>query len=225
MRNLNAGGTVRNEWELMNMHLQTAGMKALMTAIVVLLTILGAIATWGCESTEPAGTREEDEDARGEDGAEEDTVSVTLYFRYNADGREWLVREQRSVPASGDPHLSAMRELIAGPSPGGQLSAVLPNSVEVLDIGVENGTCTVNVSKEILSDANQVGVSASGEGLALAAIANTLTEFGDVSKVKLLVEGMQSGMIEGRFVEDFWGHMGLPEYLERNEDLIYETPS
>ena len=30
------------------------------------------------------------------------------------------------------------------------------------------------------------------------------------------IEGKQSGMVDGLFIEDFWGHVGLPEYLERD---------
>jgi len=195
----------------------------LLAFTILLLAILAVYGAWGCTRSEPAEPQEEQEvggDAGGV--AEGQQTTVTLYFRYNTDTQELLAPEERTV--SGDPYLRAMQELIAGPAPDSQLFPVLPDTVKVLDIGVEGGVCTVNVSKEILTDANQVGVSASGEGLALAAIANTLTQFADVERVKLLVEGVQSGMIEGRFVEDFWGHMGLPEYLERNEDLIYRPP-
>jgi spore germination protein GerM len=117
-----------------------------------------------------------------------------------------------------------MEQLIKGPAEGTQLYPVLPTTVKVLDIDVADGICTVNVSKEILTDANQLGVSGSSEKLALAAIADTLTEFADVDRVALFIEGLQSGMIEGRFVEDFWGHMGLPTFLERNEEVIYQGP-
>jgi germination protein M len=206
------------------MEVWITGKRSIWVSIVVLLMIFAALAAWGCNKAEPAKPQEQEETAGGgEEATGEKQATITLYFRYNEDTQEWLAPEERTV--SGDPYLGAMQELIAGPAPGSQLHAVLPHTVKVLDIGVENGICTVNVSKEILTDANQVGVSASGEALALAAIANTLTEFNEVDKVKLLVEGVQSGMVEGRFVEDFWGHMGLPEYLERNEDLVFKPSS
>jgi germination protein M len=206
------------------MEVWITGKRSIWVSIVVLLMIFAALTAWGCNKAEPAKPQEQEETAGGgEEATGEKQATITLYFRYNEDTQEWLAPEERTV--SGDPYLGAMQELIAGPAPGSQLHAVLPHTVKVLDIGVENGICTVNVSKEILTDANQVGVSASGEALALAAIANTLTEFNEVDKVKLLVEGVQSGMVEGRFVEDFWGHMGLPEYLERNEDLVFKPSS
>jgi len=198
--------------------------KALWVLALSLLLLLAAFTAWSCAKTEPAGSRQE-ENAEQEEGKEdkEETVTLTLYFRYNAGAREQLAPQQRTVSGVTDPYRAAMEELIEGPTPDSQLYPVLPDTVKVLGIEVADGVCTVNVSKEILTDANQVGVSASGEELALSAIADTLTEFAEVSRVKLLIEGAQSGMVEGRFVEDFWGHMGLPEYLERNEDLIFPT--
>ena len=206
------------------MEARNARKWALQVLVILLLATLAVSGAWGCARSEPVEPQEKEEAGEdAEEAAEEEQTTVALYFRYDADTQGWLAPEERTV--SGDPLLRAMQELIAGPAPDSQLQPVLPDTVQVLDIGVEDGICTVNVSKEILTDANQVGVSASGEGLALAAIADTLTQFAEVDKVKLLVEGVQSGTIEGRFVEDFWGHMGLPEYLERNEDLIYEPPS
>ncbi len=210
----------------MGVKTRAAGISLIFAVSVLLL--LAVFAAWGCDRSQPPvdGEQEErvEEDAQEENGVGD--YDLTLYFRYGADTRELLAPQERTVTGVADPYRAAMEELIAGPAPGSQLSPVLPDTVKVLDIEVADGTATVNVSKEILTDANQVGVSAEGEGLALSAIANTLTEFAEVSRVKLLVEGMQSGMVEGRFVEDFWGHTGLPEYLERNEDIIFrETPS
>ncbi|MDD3718449.1 MAG: GerMN domain-containing protein [Actinomycetota bacterium] len=205
--------------------------KGRVTAVVAisllcLLLLAGAIAASGCEKTTTAPPQEQEGAGKesGENGAEEATT-VTLYFRRSVESQEWLSPERRTLSGASDPYRAAMELLIQGPEAGSQLHPVLPDSVKVIDIAVADGVCTVDFSAEILTDANQVGVSASGEGLALAAIANTLTEFEGVASVKLLVEGVQSGMVEGRFVEDFWGHVGLPEYLERSEGVIYTGPA
>jgi spore germination protein GerM len=210
----------------MEMYFKRKGMAVVAISLLSLLLLSTALMVWGCGQTKPAEPPEQEQAGPdGGGGAKEETVTVTLYFRRSVETQEWLSPEQRTVTGVSDPYRAAMEQLIVGPTPGTQLYAVLPDTVKVLDIEVADGVCTVDVSAEILTDANQVGVSASGEGLALSAIANTLTEFEGVARVKLLVEGMQSGMVEGRFVEDFWGHVGLPEYLERNEDLIYKPPS
>lgn len=202
---------------------KTSSARILWISICSMLLLLAALSAWGCGKSEPPrdGGTEEGTEEEVEDDAGEGTYDLTLYFRYSGDTREWLAPEERTALGVKDPYRAAMEELIKGPAPDSQLHPVLPNTVKVLGIEVADGIATVNVSKEILTDANQVGVSAAGEGLALSAVANTITEFDGVSMVKLLIEGMQSGMVEGRFVEDFWGHVGLPEYLERNEDVIF----
>jgi spore germination protein GerM len=205
------------------MHSRTVRAAASLSVLLSMLLIFGLCA-WGCRKVESTEPQEQEETEKGDGETTEEPVTVTLYFRRTVDTKDWLCPAQTTVIGASDPYLTAMEQLIKGPAEGTQLYPVLPNTVRVLDIDVADGICTVNVSKEILTDANQVGVSASGEGLALAAIANTLTEFEDVDKVALFVEGLQSGMLEGRFVEDFWGHMGLPEFLERNEEIIYQEP-
>ncbi|MEW6554404.1 MAG: GerMN domain-containing protein [Actinomycetota bacterium] len=198
--------------------------RAAMLAALLSLFLLSGLCVWGCDKVEPPAAPEEEETAADGGGTSGDSVTVTLYFRRPSGNQDWLYPTQTTVIGATDPYLTAMEQLIKGPAEGTQLYPVLPDTVKVLDIDVAGGICTVNVSKEILTDANQVGVSASGEGLALAAIADTLTEFEDVDRVALFIEGLQSGMIEGRFVEDFWGHMGLPAFLERNEEVIYSGP-
>jgi germination protein M len=128
-----------------------------------------------------------------------------------------LSLEKRTVPYTQAVARAAMEELFKGPAAGSSLKAIFPSTVKVLDVSIADGVCTVDVSKEILTDkAAQGGAGAEVEALALDSIANTLTEFSSIQKVKLLIEGAQSGMVDGFFIEDFWGHVGLPEYLERD---------
>lgn len=202
---------------------KTPSARIIWIALCSLLLCIAALPALGCGKSEPPGDggTEEENGVEVEGDGSTATYDLVLYFRYGGDTQEWLAPEERTVSGVEDPYLAAMEELIRGPGPDSQLEPVLPHTVKVLGVEVADGVAVVDVSKEILTDANEVGVSAVGESLALAAIADTLTEFDGVSRVKLLIEGMQSGMVEGRFVEDFWGHMGLPEYLERNEDVIF----
>jgi hypothetical protein len=206
--------------ELIQMYLNRKGLGILLISILSVLLLSTAVWVWGCGDDEPVEPVDGERDGDGEviDG---ETVTLTLFFAYSADAQEWLVPEERKMSGVTDPCRAAMEELIKGPAQGSELFPVLPDTVEVLDVAVADGVCTVNVSMEILTDADQVGAGASGEMLALSAIANTLTSLDGVNRVKLLIEGMQSGMLEGRLVEDFWGHVGLPEFLERNEGIIY----
>ncbi len=202
------------------MRIKWKDMALVSIAMLSLLLVTTSLSVWGCRQVEPSVPQDEGSVEETEEEPVEREETITLYFRNGVENQESLVPEQRTVANVTDPLRAAMEELIKGPSPGTQSRAVLPDTVRVLDIGVADGVCTVNVSLEILTDANQVGLSTSSEVLAFAAIANTLTEFEGVNRVRLLVEGRQSGMLEGRYVEDFWGHTGLPEYLERDESKI-----
>ncbi len=200
---------------------------ALPAASLLLAVLLAAV---GCGSSgkvsEPA------EEGRGETAAQEEIgmeaaereklpVTLKLYFLTESDGDLFLGVEEREVPYTKAVARAAMEELIKGPSAGSGLRGALPPTVRVLGVSVQDGVCAVDVSKEIITDKPPGGgAGAQVEALALASIANTLTEFPTVQRVRLLVEGRQSGIIDGRYIEDFWGHVGLPEFLERDPGVI-----
>jgi len=205
--------------------------KRASTAVAMLLAaLLAAAFAWGCDSSvKKAGTEdgaaadgaEADGGQQADGGVEQGPVTLTLYFLAQTPTDFYLQAEERTVPYTQAVARAALEELFKGPSPGSGLKAIFPDTVKVLDVSVSDGICTVNVSKEIITDrAASGGAGAAVEALALASIANTLTEFPTVNKVKLLVEGKQSGVVDGMHIEDFWGHVGLPEYLERNISLV-----
>lgn len=151
-------------------------------------------------------------------------VTLTLYFMGSTPTSFYLVPEKRTIPYTQTVARAAVEELIKGPAAGSSLTAILPDTVKVLDISIADGVCTLNLSKEILTDkAKAGGAGAEVEGLALASIADTLTEFPTIQKVKLLIEGKQSGVVDDFHIEDFWGHVGLDEYLQRNMSVV-KTP-
>jgi len=75
-------------------------------------------------------------------------------------------------------------------------------------MNLEDGLCTVDLSKDFVD--NHSGGSA-GELMTLGSIVNTLTEFPEIDRVQILVEG-QAG--------ETLGNMLLDEPLYRFEDLI-----
>ncbi len=153
----------------------------------------------------------------------QEPVTLTLYFMGSTPTSFYLVPEKRTIPYTQAVARAAVEELIKGPAAGSSLTAILPDTVKVLDVSVSDGVCTLNLSKEILTDkAKAGGAGAEVEGLALASIADTLTEFPAIQKVKLEIEGKQSGVVDGFHVEDFWGHVGLDEYLQRNMSVVKE---
>lgn len=214
--------------ELKVMGKGTVGTRLYLIAFLCFL-LAAAFLAWGCTKTDSGEVKEGEQETQQEQQEQqeirpEETVTLILYFKMSTEIEEYLAPEERTVTTS-DAARSAMEELIKGPGPDFGLAPVLPNTVRVLDIGVEDGLCTVNVSREIITDSSQLGYGARGEVLALAAIADTLTEIEGIDRVKLLVEGAQSGMAGDRYIEDFWGHVGLPEILERDESVIYTGPA
>ena len=151
-------------------------------------------------------------------GEKQETQVVGVYFAIWS-GNPSLVRVDRQVP-KGDAAVSAkgaLEALIAGPTADERsrgLTPVLPKSTRVLSTKLEGTTLTVDFSKEIITRASQeVAVSGTGEALALKAIEQTVANFSGITRVKLLIEGKSRGQVDGRIIEDFWGHIGLPEYL------------
>jgi hypothetical protein len=183
-------------------------------AFLVAVLTLGVFLLTGCMGEKGTISRS------GQEGeASEPKVTITLYFSRWTETEAYLVAEEREVAVQENLPLVALQELIKGPVTG-DLNPTLPSTTKVLSLEIENGLCAVNFSKEILFDAYQVGPSSTGEALALGSIANTLTEFPQIQEVKILIEGMSEGEIDGRLVQDFWGHVGIYESLTRDESII-----
>ncbi|MFZ5768192.1 MAG: GerMN domain-containing protein [Bacillota bacterium] len=124
----------------------------------------------------------------------------------------------RSLPVSPEEGpRAALEALIAGPTAFEERQGyrpVLPPSITVLAVSVQDDAATVDFSREIITRSGDVGGGSLAESLALHAIYLTLAQFPGVERVKVLVEGQSEGMVDGRPIRDFWGHLGLPEYLE-----------
>ena len=183
-------------------------------ALVATLAMLGTVWLTGCT----AGGRESGPTTQPPllepPPGPESQVPVVLFFAH--EGK--LVSTLRSITAREDAApAAAMAALIAGPTPAeveGGLTAVLPPSTRVIGVKVEGNVATVDLSREVITAAPEVRGGSTAEALALQATYLTMVQFPGVEKVKLLIEGRAKGSIGGQNIEDFWGHVGLPEYLE-----------
>ena len=104
--------------------------------------------------------------------------------------------------------------------PMSNLYPTIPSNVKVNSVKISDGTAVVDFSREIITNINEIPHSSTTETLAVYSIVNTLTEFEEIEKVKITVEGRDSGQIDGQYIEDFWGHIGIYEEFTRNEDII-----
>jgi len=148
------------------------------------------------------------------------TRIVSLYFAYDTGTEAKLAEESREITADENIYQSCIEELIKGPETS-ELYPTIPSNVRVNSVNVSDSTATVDFSKEIITNFEEIPHSSTTELLAIYSIVNTLTEFEGIEKVKITIEGKDTGEIEGLYIEDFWGHVGIYEEFERNEDIIY----
>ncbi len=143
---------------------------------------------------------------------------ISLYFAKEIENSFYLVEESRH--ASTDRiYKNSIQELIKGPKQE-SLVATLPETAKVNYVNIENHTAVVDFSEEIITG-QSIPHSSTTENLAIYSIVNTLTQFEEVEEVKITVNGKDSGTIDGMAIEDFWGHIGIAQKFERNEEIIY----
>jgi len=147
------------------------------------------------------------------------TRSVSLYFAAYTDTEAYLVKETREISVSKEFYKSVLEELIKGPE-SSELYPVVPSNVKVNSVKISDSTATVDFSKEIITNFEEIPHSSTTEVLAIFSIVNTLTGFEEIDKVKITIEGKDSGQIDGLYLEDFWGHVGIYEEFTRNETII-----
>ncbi|MFO8060070.1 MAG: GerMN domain-containing protein [Bacillota bacterium] len=138
----------------------------------------------------------------------EGDARVVIHFGLSTTTEILTVPVLRTAGETADLKQVALAELIAGPDPEGPLSPILPPETELLSLEVSDGLATVDFTSHI----RQYAAGSAGESLVIAGIVNTLTEFPDVDRVQILVEG-ESGVSLG-------GHFTLEEPLERFSGMI-----
>jgi len=149
-------------------------------------------------------------------------ATVILYFAKYEDTFNYLVPETREVIKDDDLYKTVLEEIIRGPQDE-QLYPTLPSSVKVNSVKIEDGVAIADFSKELLTDTSEIPHSSSTEVLAVFSIVDTLTEFDEIQKVRITIEGKQDGQIDGLYIEDFWGHIGIYEDFSRNEDILEKS--
>ena len=146
-------------------------------------------------------------------------VEVKLYFAQYEDNQAFLQPEIRSITADDKLYKSIVEELVRGPE-SEQLYPTLPSNTVVYSVITDDGLAIADFSKELITEFEEIPHSSTTEILAIYSIVNTLTEFDEIERVRITIEGRQSGEIDGLFIEDFWGHVGIYEDFTRNEDVM-----
>ncbi len=141
-----------------------------------------------------------------DDFATNDWVTISVYFG-GSDGR-YLVRETRScdLPEEALPAY-VLRQLFSGPQ-SAEAKAVLPAGTTLLQVQVNQGVCTINLSEQFVSKAPEDHLQAR---LIVFSVVNTLTELPQVECVRFLCSGRTLGD---------YGGLDLSEALFREEAAL-----
>ena len=149
--------------------------------------------------------------------------TVTLYFTSLEDNQAYLVKETREVKNPEEIiYKTIIEELIKGPVSQDLYPTIPPDSV-VNSVKLSNGLATVDFDLRIITNYEDIPHSSTTETMAIYSIVNTLTEFEEIEMVKITIEGKDSGEVDGIYIEDFWGHIGIYENFYRNTEIIKDN--
>lgn len=185
--------------------------------LVALILLAAVLITAGCGSTSPSNgtfSSKTNTQTTGPVQGENQTVvngvqpsmNVTVYHA-TADAM-YLVAESHKIPKSDTPAKAALELLLTEPK-NKELSRVLPDSTKVRIVVIKDHIAYADFDQKLIK--NSKGGSAT-ERLIVGAIVNTLTEFPEIHKVQILVEG--------KVVDTLNGHMDVSEPLSRSENII-----
>lgn len=135
------------------------------------------------------------------------STAVKLYF-CDQDGQ--LRVEMRHIAGRHYLPEAALQELLRGPETS-ELLATLPEGTKLRSLVIENGLARVDFSTELQTE--HWGGSLA-EMITVYSITNTLTQFPEVERVQILIEGEE--------VVSLAGHLDLTEPLGANFDLVKE---
>lgn len=189
----------------------------LKSILVLALTLLCAMVLAGCDEQKQgeAGSKtvvssssssSSSSRSSSQSGSKDQLVNIKVYYPdENATG---LVAVEKSIKDTDNKYQAAVEALMAGTEKKG-LANVFPKKAKLLQVTVSGKVAKVNFSRELQK--NFVGGS-TGEEMLVGSVVNTLTEFPEIQKVQILVDGQE--------VETLSGHMDLSQPLPRMTELL-----
>jgi hypothetical protein len=144
--------------------------------------------------TEAAPTPAPSEDAIPIEGSGR-TLPIQLWYVQNVRGESKLRLHWVELPAVAAIGRAALEALIAGVPDDApkNTGTIVPEDTELLDLSIKNSVATVNLSR----DFEDTGMGTAADGLQIAQVVYTLTQFPSVKKVHFLIDGEEVVMIGG----------------------------
>lgn len=184
--------------------------------LAIVLTVLCVAMLAGCDEQGKAGsgssqavTSESSSSSAASSAAGQKaaTMDISVYYPdVNATG---LVAVTKTVKAQeADKYQAAVEALLAG-TDDKKLTAVFPKKAKLRKVSVSGGVAKVDFDKNLIS--GFVGGS-TGEEMLVGSLVNTMTEFPEIKKVQILVEGKE--------IDSLSGHLDLSRPVERMPELI-----
>jgi len=184
--------------------------------VVVSILLLMTVILGGCDKTAPQSpvvpdVQSENPQPTVVEGDKpitpgQDTTTMTVYYATKDAAN--VMAEKYIVPKNSHPAQTAMELLIAG-TKNPALAPVVPAGTKLRNISIKDHIAYVDFNDKLVKNNNGGSTS---EILLVAAIVNTLTEFHDIQKVQILVEGKK--------IDTISGHMDIGEPLSRSEKII-----
>lgn len=192
--------------------MKRVNMRTFMAALMVMLMLLMA----GCSGENGSNKAQESHntsvnsssntEAQAPEKKAESAMSMTLY--YPDDSGMKLIAVKRDVKPSPDKYVAVMKSLMSGTDKKGTVD-IIPKTAKLRSVKVKDGVAKVDFSRELIKDFNG---GSTGEEMLVGSIVDTLTEFSEVKKVQILVEGKP--------VDTIAGHMDTEKPLSRMTGLL-----
>jgi len=183
--------------------------KVLLLMVIFILAALAAGCTPAAPSSATPGQEVDKEQSVQSSMGTADTMRLTVYYA-TADAM-YLSPEVKVVPKTDHPAQNAMELLLQDPK-SHELVKVMPDGTKIRGLTIKDHVAFVDFNDKL---AKNNGGGSTTEMLIVGAIVNTLTEFPDIHKVQILVEGKK--------VDTLSGHMDLSEPLSRSEKIVKKS--
>jgi spore germination protein GerM len=142
-------------------------------------------------------------------GTEKATKKMNIKVYYPDEQGMKLIAVKRTIKADDSAkYTEAVKSLLQGPKDKGQI-AVIPKQTKLKGVKVKGDIAYVDFSQDLVK---KFTGGSTGEEMLVGSVVNTLTEFPEIKKVQILVEGKE--------IETLAGHMDLSNPIGRMAGLL-----
>lgn len=134
----------------------------------------------------------------------ERNIDIKVYFPDESGINLVAVKRRIRITSENQKYEDAVKIIMANPKEP-ELTSIFPRGAKLNGVTLENGTAYVDFSETL--QRYFVGGS-TGEELLVMSLVDTLTEFPEIKRVQILIDGAE--------IETLAGHMDLSEPLTRN---------